>query len=60
MVKNLSANAGVARDMGLTPGSGRPPGVEMATHSCILAWKIHGQSLMVYSPPGHKGSDMTY
>ena len=43
MVKNLSANAGVAgdaRDMGLTPGSGRSPGVEMATHICVLAWKI--------------------
>ena len=27
MVKNLSANAGDVRDAGLTPGSGRCPGV---------------------------------
>ena len=28
---------------------------EMATHSSILAWKIHGQrSLVGYSPWGHK------
>ena len=26
MIKNLSANAGDVRDMGLTPGSGRSPG----------------------------------
>ena len=30
-----------ARDVGLTPGSGRSPGeLEMETHSSILAWKI--------------------
>ena len=34
---------------------------EMATHSSILAWKIHGQrSLEGYSPWGRKESDMTY
>ena len=28
---------------------------EMATHSCILAWEIHGQrSLLGYSPWGHR------
>ena len=33
---------------------------EMATHSNILAWKIHGQrSLVGYSPWGCKESDMT-
>ena len=33
---------------------------EMATHSCILAWKCHGQrSLAGYSPWGCKESDMT-
>ena len=33
---------------------------EMATHSSILAWRIHGQrSLVGYSPWGHKESDMT-
>ena len=32
----------------------------MATHSSILAWRIHGQrSLVGYSPQGHKESDMT-
>ena len=33
---------------------------EMATHSSILAWRIHGQrSLVGYSPRGRKESDMT-
>ena len=33
---------------------------EMATHSSILAWKIHGQmSLAGYSPWGYKVSDTT-
>ena len=33
---------------------------EMATHSSILAWKIHGwRSLEGYSPWGHKESDTT-
>ena len=36
-VKNLPANA---RDVGLIPGSGRSPGGVMATHSCLLAWRI--------------------
>ena len=32
----------------------------MATQSCILPWKIHGQrSLMGYSPWGHRESDTT-
>ena len=32
----------------------------MATHSSILAWKLHEQrSLAGYSPLGHKESDMT-
>ena len=32
----------------------------MATHSSILAWRIHGQrSLVGYSPWGRKESDMT-
>ena len=34
-------------------------GKGMATHSSILAWRIHGQrSLMGYSPWGHKGDTM--
>ena len=33
---------------------------EMATHSCTLAWKSHGQrSLVDYSPWGRKESDTT-
>ena len=33
---------------------------EMATHSSILAWKIHGQrSLVDYSPWGRKELDTT-
>ena len=33
---------------------------EIAIHSSILAWEIHGQrSLVGYSPWGHKESDMT-
>ena len=33
---------------------------DMATHSSILAWRIHGQrSLVGYSPWGRKESDMT-
>ena len=37
VVKNLPANAGDTRDLGLIPGSGRSPGVGNATHSSILA-----------------------
>ena len=34
-------------DLGLIPGLGE----EMATHSSVLAWRIHGQrSLVDYSP----------
>ena len=33
---------------------------EMATHSSILAWRIHGQrSLVGYSPQSHKELDTT-
>ena len=40
MVKNLPANAGATKDMGLIPGLGRSPEKEMATHLRILAWRI--------------------
>ena len=40
MVKHLPASAENARDTGPTPGSGISLEKEMATHSCILAWKI--------------------
>ena len=37
MVKDLLARAG---EEGSISGSGRSPGEEMATHSCVLAWEI--------------------
>ena len=40
MVKNLPANAGDLRDMGLIPGLGRSSGGGMATYSSILEWRI--------------------
>ena len=55
VVKNPPANAGAE---GLTPGLGRSPGEEMATHSRILAWRIPW-SLADYSPWGHRESDTT-
>ena len=40
MVKNLLANAGDRRDIGLIPGSGIfPPEEGMATHSSVLTWE---------------------
>ena len=40
MVKNLPANVGDSRDVGLIPGWERSLGGEKATHSSIVAWKI--------------------
>ena len=40
VVKNLPANAGDLRDMGLIPGLGRSPGGGHGGHSSILAWRI--------------------
>ena len=40
-VKNLPANAGDTRDPGSITGWEDPLEKEMATHSSILAWKIH-------------------
>ena len=42
VVKNLPANAGDIRDMGSICGLGRSPGggLDMATQSSILAWRI--------------------
>ena len=60
MVKNLPANAGDARDS--IPPLGREDPLEegMATHSSVLAWRIHGQrKLAGCSPPGHTESDRT-
>ena len=39
-IKNLPANAGDARDVGLIPESGIFPGIEKSIHSSILAWII--------------------
>ena len=56
--KNSPANAGDTRDMGLSPGSGRSPGVGSSNHSSILACKFHGQrSLEGCSPWSCKESD---
>ena len=43
MVKNLPTNAGDIRDVGSIPGLGRSPGGGPAIHSCIPAWRTHGQ-----------------
>jgi len=40
VVKNMPANAGGPRDVGLIPGSGRSPGTGNGKYSSILAWKI--------------------
>ena len=40
VVKNLPANAGYARYLGLIPGLKNPLKKEMATHSSILAWEV--------------------
>ena len=40
MVKNLPANAGNIRDLGLIPGLEDPLEEGMATHSSIFAWRI--------------------
>ena len=52
MVKNLSANAGDARDVDSIPGLGRSDSLEkeMATHPVFLPGKFHGErSLAGYS-----------
>ena len=55
MVKNLPANAREIREAGLNLGQEDPLEEDMATHSSIPAWRIHGQrSLVGYSPWGCK------
>ena len=57
-VKNPPAKAG---DVGSSGDEEIPLEKEMATHSRILAWRIHGQrSLAGYSPWRHRESDTTY
>ena len=49
------------RAVGLSPGSGRFPGADMATHSSILAWESYGQkTLSGYTRWGHKESDTSW
>ena len=38
--KNIPANVGDVRDVGLVPGSGRSPGGGQTTHSSSFAWRI--------------------
>ena len=40
MLKNLPADAGDARDVGLTPGSGRSPGGGRDSPLQCLAWEV--------------------
>ena len=40
VVKNLRANVGDRRDLGLIPGLEDPLEEGMTTHSSILAWRI--------------------
>ena len=47
VVKNLPANAEHVRDVGSIPGLRRSLGRGMATHSSILAWRIHEQKNLV-------------
>ena len=55
--KEFAHNAG---DLDLVPGWADPLEKGMATHSSILAWRIHGQrSLAGYRSWGHKELDMT-
>ena len=58
MVKNLPANAGNLRYMGLIPGSGRSLEEGTAATPVFLLREFHGQnSLVGYS--GYKELDMT-
>ena len=60
MVKNLPANAGNLRYMGLIPGSGRSLEEGTADTPVFLLGEFHGQnSLVGYRPQGHKEFNMT-
>ena len=59
-LKNVPANAGDARDVGLIPGFGRSPGVGNGNILSIHAWKIPwAKGLVGYSPWGCKELDTT-
>ena len=55
-VKNSPASARATGDVGSVPGGEDSLEEEMATHSSIFAWT---ESLVGYSPRGHKASDIT-
>ena len=59
-VKNLPANAGDTRDMGLIPGLRRSPGIGNGNQlPAFLPGKFHGQrGLVCYNPWDCKESDM--
>ena len=61
VVKNPTTNRGDAKDVGLTPGLGRSPGVGNGNPlQVFLPGKSQGErSLESYSPRGHKQSDTT-
>ena len=56
MVKNPPNNAQDVRDMGSVPGEGGGEDIleeGMATHSNILAWRIHERKLAGNDPQDH-------
>ena len=62
MVKNLPANVGDIRDMGVIPGLGRSPGERNGyplQYSCLENSMDRERSLAGYSPWGRKESDTT-
>ena len=61
MVKNLPANAGYIRDVGLIPGLGRSPGEGNVNPLSILAWKIPWteEAGRLHSPRVRKELDTT-
>ena len=63
MVKNLPANAGNIKDMGLNPGSGRSPGGRawQPTPVFFPGESYVQRSLVGYSPWGNRvGHDWSY
>ena len=60
-VENLPVKAGDIRNVGLSPDWEDPLKKEMATHSCILAWRIlrMEEPGRLQSHGGHKNSAMT-
>ena len=60
VVKNPPVNAGDARDMGLSRGSGRSLGGGNGVAALVFSsGKTHGQGGLAGYPWGHKESDMT-